>query len=53
VIIATALTITGGAASVPLIIVGVVTAYLVTLAVEGRLGRRAAARDDEATAASA
>ncbi len=42
VIIATALTVSGGAASVPLIIVGVVVAYLVTLALEGRLGARAA-----------
>ena len=40
VIIATALTISGGPASVPLIIVGVVVAYLVTLALEGRLGPR-------------
>jgi H+/Cl- antiporter ClcA len=45
VIIATALTIQAGPASVPLIIVGVVAAYLVTLAVEGRLGARAAAKE--------
>ena len=48
VIIATALTISGGPASVPLIIVGVVVAYLVTLAIEGRLGpsRRATTAAD-------
>jgi H+/Cl- antiporter ClcA len=45
IIISVALTIQAGPASVPLIIVGVVTAYLVTLAVEGRLGARAAAKD--------
>ena len=43
VIIATALTVTAGPAVVPLIIVGVVTAYLVTLALEGRIGARATA----------
>jgi H+/Cl- antiporter ClcA len=38
VIIATAMTIDGGPGLVPLIIVGVVVAYLATLALEGRLG---------------
>jgi len=38
VIIATSLTVTAGIAVSPLIIVGVVAAYLVTLALEGRLG---------------
>jgi H+/Cl- antiporter ClcA len=38
VVIATALTATGGLAVGPLIIVGVVVAYLATLALEGRLG---------------
>ncbi len=38
VVIATALTVSSGLAVGPLIIVGVVTAYLVTLALEGRLG---------------
>jgi H+/Cl- antiporter ClcA len=37
-IIATALTASAGLAVGPLIIVGVVTAYLVTLGLEGRLG---------------
>jgi H+/Cl- antiporter ClcA len=43
VIIATALTISAGLAVGPLIIVGVVVAYLVTLALEGRLGTGQAA----------
>ncbi len=43
VVIATALTATSGLAVGPLIIVGVVTAYLVTLALEGRLGTGAPA----------
>ncbi len=38
VIIATSLTVSAGLAAGPLIIVGVVVAYLVTLALEGRLG---------------
>ena len=38
VIIATSLTVSAGVAVGPLIIVGVVVAYLVTLALEGRLG---------------
>jgi len=38
IVIATMLTISGGAASIPLIIVGVVVAYLATLALEGRIG---------------
>ena len=38
IVIATVLTASGGVASVPLIIVGVVVAYLLTLAIEGRLG---------------
>jgi len=56
VIIATALTVSAGPASVPLIIVGVVVAYLVTLALEGRLGARGAsdaAVDGAGTAPSA
>jgi chloride channel protein, CIC family len=40
-IIATALTVDGGADLIPLIIVGVVVSYLATLALEGRLGPRA------------
>jgi H+/Cl- antiporter ClcA len=43
VIIATALTASGGLAVDPLIIVGVVVAYLATLGLEGRLGAKAAA----------
>jgi H+/Cl- antiporter ClcA len=39
VVIATALTVSGGAASIPLIIVGVTVAYLATLGLDGRLGR--------------
>jgi hypothetical protein len=50
VIIATALTVSAGPASVPLIIVGVVVAYLVTLALEGRLGARSDAADTADTA---
>jgi H+/Cl- antiporter ClcA len=50
-IIATALTVSGGLAVDPLIIVGVVVAYLATLGLEGRLGSPAAAAAD-ATAAS-
>lgn len=42
VVIATALTATAGLALGPLIIVGVVVAYLATLGLEGRLGRGAA-----------
>jgi H+/Cl- antiporter ClcA len=42
IIIATALTVSGGLAVDPLIIVGVVVAYLATLGLEGRLGARAA-----------
>jgi H+/Cl- antiporter ClcA len=38
IVIAAVLTTSGGAASVPLIIVGVVVAYLTTLGIEGRLG---------------
>ena len=38
VIIATSLTVSAGLAVGPLIIVGVVTAYLATLGLEGRLG---------------
>jgi hypothetical protein len=38
VVIATTLTISAGLAVGPLIIVGVVVAYLATLALEGRLG---------------
>ncbi|HEY3670168.1 MAG TPA: chloride channel protein, partial [Acidimicrobiia bacterium] len=38
VVIATSLTVSAGLATGPLIIVGVVVAYLVTLALEGRLG---------------
>jgi H+/Cl- antiporter ClcA len=38
VVIATALSLTGGASLIPLIIVGVVVAYIGTLALEGRLG---------------
>jgi H+/Cl- antiporter ClcA len=38
VVIATSLTATAGLAVGPLIIVGVVTAYIATLALEGRLG---------------
>jgi H+/Cl- antiporter ClcA len=38
IVIATALTFSGGPGVVPLIIVGVVAAYLMTLALEGRLG---------------
>jgi H+/Cl- antiporter ClcA len=37
IVIATALTLSGGGASIPLVIVGVVVAYLVTLALEDRL----------------
>jgi len=44
VIIATSLTFTSGLAVGPLIIVGVVVAYLATLGLEGRLGDRMAAR---------
>jgi hypothetical protein len=43
IVIATALTVSGGLAVDPLIIVGVVVAYLATLGLEGRLGARAAA----------
>jgi H+/Cl- antiporter ClcA len=43
IIIATALTATGGLSTGPLIIVGVVVAYLATLGLEGRLGDRRAA----------
>ena len=43
VVIATALTVSGGLAVDPLIIIGVVVAYLATLGLEGRLGARAAA----------
>lgn len=47
VVIATSLTISGGLASGPLIIIGTVVAYLATLGLEGRLGdRRAAAQAD-------
>ena len=42
IIIAVALTFTAGAALVPLVIVGVVVAYLATLALEARLGTAAA-----------
>ena len=45
IIIATALTIPAGVGLGPLIIVGVVVAYLATLAVEGRLGERATDAD--------
>jgi len=38
IVIATVLTASGGLASTPLIIVGVVVAYLTTLGIEGRLG---------------
>jgi len=38
VIIATSLTVSAGLSTEPLIIIGVVVAYLVTLALEGRLG---------------
>jgi len=38
IVIATALTVTGGSGSVPLIIIGVIVAYLATLGLEGRLG---------------
>jgi H+/Cl- antiporter ClcA len=44
VVIATVLTASAGIAVGPLIIVGVVVAYLVTLGLEGRLGERQAAR---------
>jgi H+/Cl- antiporter ClcA len=43
IVIATALTVSGGLAVDPLIIVGVVVAYLSTLGLEGRLGQRTAA----------
>jgi len=43
VIIATSLTIAGGLATGPLIIIGVVVAYIATLGLEGRLGDRQAA----------
>jgi H+/Cl- antiporter ClcA len=38
IVIATALTLSGGASTLPLIIVGVVVAYLATLVLEERLG---------------
>ncbi|MGZ8769349.1 hypothetical protein, partial [Aeromicrobium sp.] len=43
IVIATMLTSSAGAAVGPLIIVGVVVAYLASLGLEGRLGARAAA----------
>jgi hypothetical protein len=43
VVIATALTVSAGLSVDPLIIVGVVVAYLATLGLEGRLGRDAPA----------
>jgi H+/Cl- antiporter ClcA len=49
VIIATSLTVSGGLAVDPLIIVGVVVAYLATLGLEGRLGPRAADAADAPT----
>jgi hypothetical protein len=42
IIIATALTVPAGVGLGPLIIIGTVVAYLATLALEGRLGARAA-----------
>ncbi len=44
VVIATSLTVSAGLAVGPLIIIGVVVAYLVTLALEGRLGTGGDAR---------
>ena len=45
IVIAVVLTVTGGTALVPLIIVGVVVAYLATLGLEARLGTAPAAAD--------
>jgi len=53
VILATAMTISAGPGLVPLIIVGVVVAYLSTLALEGVLGSRREAAADAAGAAAA
>ena len=54
IVIATMLTVSGGVASIPLIIVGVVVAYLATLALESRVGtaRDNAKQPSDAGAAS-
>ena len=49
IVIATMLTAPGGTASVPLIIVGVVVAYLATLGLEGRLGTGSTDAGDSTT----
>ena len=53
IVIATMLTASGGLAVGPLIIVGVVVAYLATLGLEGRLGERQAAKAAATPPASA
>ncbi len=52
IVIATALTLTSGAAAVPLIIVGVVVSYLATLALEARLGTPSNQPTEDSTAAT-
>jgi H+/Cl- antiporter ClcA len=53
IVIAATLTVSGGPATIPLIIVGVVVAYLATLALEGRLGTAHDHADDGSKTATA